>query len=196
MRVIAGSCKGRTLKALKGDATRPTIDRVKESLFSSLYSLRTTFEGACVLDAFAGTGSLGIEALSRGAKRVVFIDKARPAQTIIEENIQACGFDHASYQLLKTDASSPATLSRLQREKSCFDLVLLDPPYAVSPHEVMELIDTWWKGAMLSPNVIISYEFDKINQDALHEALCELQWSTVSLKTFGDCAVALLRRDA
>lgn len=75
MRVIAGSCKGRTLKALKGDATRPTIDRVKESLFSSLYSLRTTFEGACVLDAFAGTGSLGIEALSRGAKRVVFMIK-------------------------------------------------------------------------------------------------------------------------
>lgn len=196
MRVIAGSCRGRALKALKGDATRPTIDRVKESLFSSLYSLRTTFEGAYVLDAFAGTGSLGIEALSRGAKRVVFIDKARPAQAIIEENLHACGFDRSSYHVLKTDASSPATLSRLQREHALFDLVLLDPPYAISPQEVLELIEAWWEGSILSPDVIISYEFDKINQDALHEALCELQWSTVSLKTFGDCAVALLRRDA
>lgn len=195
MRVIAGSCRGRTLKALKGDATRPTIDRVKESLFSSLYSLRSTFEGACVLDAFAGTGSLGIEALSRGAKRVVFIDKARPAQAIIEQNLRACGFDRASYQLLKTDTPSPATLSRLQREEP-FDLVLLDPPYAVSPREVMELVETWWEAKILSTDVIISYEFDKINQDALQEALGELQWSTVSLKTFGDCAVALLRRDA
>lgn len=195
MRVIAGSCKGRALKALKGDATRPTIDRVKESLFSSLISQRGSFENAEVLDAFAGTGSLGIEALSRGAKRAVFIDKARPAQVIIEQNLSLCGFDHARYCVLKTDTSSPATLARLQRNKDCFDVVLLDPPYALAPHEVLALIEAWWENGVLSPEVVVSYELDKNNYKALQEALCELQWSEVSYKTFGDCAVALLRRD-
>ncbi len=196
MRVIAGSCKGRPLKALKGDATRPTIDRVKESLFSSLFSTRGSLEKAVVLDAFAGTGSLGIEALSRGADRAVFIDKARPAQVVIDQNISSCGFQPSQYCVLKTDTSSPSTLARLQRENACFDVVFLDPPYAMSPLDVMNLVEAWWDAGILAQGVIISYEFDKINQDILHEALCKLQWSEVSLKTFGDCAIALLRRDA
>lgn len=87
MRVIAGEYRGRPLKALKGDATRPTTDRVKEALMSKVFSTQGSLENCCVLDAFAGTGALGIEALSRGASFVIFCDKSSEANMIISENL-------------------------------------------------------------------------------------------------------------
>jgi 16S rRNA (guanine966-N2)-methyltransferase len=91
MRVIAGDARGRKLSAPRGLATRPTLARVRESMFSRL-SVRLDFQDLRVLDLFSGTGSLGIEALSRGAGRVTFVEAARPALAALKRNLEALGF--------------------------------------------------------------------------------------------------------
>ena len=121
MRVITGLARGRRLDTLPGEATRPTSEKVKESLFSAI---QFDIEGRRVLDLFAGSGQLGIEALSRGASGCVFVDKNTEAVKIIRQNLQHTGLS-ASAQVLGTDA-----LSYLTRPGDRFDLVFLDPPYA------------------------------------------------------------------
>lgn len=120
MRVITGSARGRRLETLPGDdITRPTTESVKEALFSMI---QFEIEGKRVLDLFAGSGQLGIEALSRGARYCVFVENNRSAKKIVENNIAHCGFEDCS-QVVLSDAE--AFLSR----KDNFDIVLLDPPY-------------------------------------------------------------------
>lgn len=121
MRVITGIARGRRLDTLPGEATRPTSEKVKESLFSAI---QFDIEGRRVLDLFAGSGQLGIEALSRGASGCVFVDKNTDAVRVIRQNLQHTGLA-ASAQVLGTDA-----LSYLTRPNDRFDLVFLDPPYA------------------------------------------------------------------
>ena len=121
MRVITGTARGRRLETLPGDATRPTSEKVKESLFSAI---QFDIEGRRVLDLFAGSGQLGIEALSRGASGCVFVDKNTEAVQIIRRNLQHTGLA-ANAQVLGTDATSYLT-----RPGDRFDLVFLDPPYA------------------------------------------------------------------
>ncbi len=117
MRVITGSARGRKLKTPEGMDIRPTTDNVKESVFNIL---QFDIEGRRVLDLFAGTGQLGIECLSRGAKEAVFIDRSRDAVKIIRENLKACGF---TAPVLQQDA-----LSYLDRCGQ-FDVIFVDPPY-------------------------------------------------------------------
>ena len=121
MRVITGTARGRRLETLPGDNTRPTGEKVKESLFSAI---QFDIEGRRVLDLFAGSGQLGIEALSRGASGCVFVDKNTDAVKIIKQNLQHTGLMEKA-QVLGTDASSYLT-----RPGDRFDLVFLDPPYA------------------------------------------------------------------
>ena len=121
MRVITGLARGRRLDTLPGDATRPTGEKVKESLFSAI---QFDIEGRRVLDLFAGSGQLGIEALSRGAAGCVFVDKNTEAVKIIRQNLLHTGLAEKS-QVLGTDA-----LTYLTRPGDRFDLVFLDPPYA------------------------------------------------------------------
>ena len=121
MRVITGLARGRRLDTLPGEATRPTAEKVKESLFSAI---QFDIEGRRVLDLFAGSGQLGIEALSRGASGCVFVDKNTEAVKIIRQNLQHTGLS-ASAQVLGADA-----LTYLTRPGDRFDLVFLDPPYA------------------------------------------------------------------
>ena len=121
MRVIAGTARGKNLAALPGeDVTRPTINRVKEAMFSSV---QFSVPGARVLDLFAGSGQLGIEALSRGAARCVFLDENREAVNIIMRNCKACGvFDRS-----RVNIGEAARYLSACREQ--FDIVLLDPPF-------------------------------------------------------------------
>ena len=121
MRVITGSARGRRLKELEGMETRPTTDRVKEGLFSAL---QFEIEGRRVLDLFAGTGQLGIEALSRGAEWCVFVDRRTDAVKLIRENLELTGLSGRARVVAGDSMEYLASL----REK--FDLVLLDPPYA------------------------------------------------------------------
>ena len=121
MRVIAGTARGKNLAALPGeDVTRPTINRVKEAMFSSV---QFSVPGARVLDLFAGSGQLGIEALSRGAKRCVFLDASREAIQIVLANCKTAGV-FAQSRVIPDDAFH--FLATTQEE---FDLALLDPPY-------------------------------------------------------------------
>ena len=121
MRVISGSAKGRKLVVPSGDHVRPTKDRVKEAIFNSLHSYGLV-ESRSFLDLFSGTGSLGIEALSRGAKSAVFIDHHAEAIDCIILNVEELNYGSTS-KILKTDA-----LSFLERD-DYFDVALLDPPY-------------------------------------------------------------------
>jgi len=123
MRVISGAAKGRRLKAPKGRALRPTADRVKEALFNILPH---DLSGRKVLDLFAGTGNLSIEALSRGAKAAVLVDVSREATRAIEENVRGLGLTGRSRVLTAPVFKSVRMLARREEK---FDLIFLDPPY-------------------------------------------------------------------
>ena len=117
MRIIAGSRKGHTIHAPRGDATRPTSDRVRENVFNILGPI----DGASVLDLYAGSGAMGIEALSRGAARAVFVEADRDAVRAIERNLDKL---RLKATVLERDA-----LGMLATERTKYDLVFVDPPY-------------------------------------------------------------------
>ena len=135
MRVIAGSLGGRRLQAPKGRATRPTSDRVREALFSMLGPL----DDARVLDLFAGSGALGIEALSRGASHVVFVDSERAALDALRSNLTALEIAGDVAEVRATDARQALREARARGE--AYDLVLLDPPYRLAMELGAELGD-------------------------------------------------------
>jgi len=118
MRVIAGEFRSRVLKTLPGMEVRPTPDRLREALFSIL---APRLESAVFLDAYAGTGSVGIEALSRGASRAVFIEKSRGAILVLRENLRSLGIE------TRAEVDFGKTLQIIARHKA--DIVFLDPPY-------------------------------------------------------------------
>lgn len=120
MRVITGSARGRRLITLEGDDVRPTTDKVKEALFSII---QFEIEGRMVLDLFAGSGQLGIEALSRGAKSAVFVDLSKKAAEVVRQNLETTGFTKSAV-VLNTDSIA---FLRTRAEK--YDIAFLDPPY-------------------------------------------------------------------
>lgn len=125
MRVVAGALRSRPLRAPKGDVTRPTSDRVRESLFAVIGDV----EGLVVLDLYAGSGALAIEALSRGATRAVCVETNRSALATIAENVQALGLR----ERLRVIARRVGDAHKHIVEAGPFDLVLIDPPYADVP---------------------------------------------------------------
>jgi len=153
MRVISGTARGRKLKEPAGSKIRPTSDRVKESVFTIV---QFDIEGRRVLDLFAGTGQYGIEALSRGAKKSVFVDSARESIKLIHENLKICGFEeHASVY-------GENALRFLENEEK-YDLIFVDPPY-----------DTGLIDKALGKIVL----FDKLNINGI--IICELKAETPS----------------
>ena len=120
MRVITGTARGRRLKELEGTETRPTTDRVKEGLFSAL---QFDIEGRRVLDLFAGSGQMGLEALSRGAGEAVFVDSSKASIEVVQKNIASTGLSRGA-QVHHMDS-----LLFLQRKQNPFDIAFLDPPY-------------------------------------------------------------------
>ena len=120
MRVITGIARGRKLKALEGEEVRPTTDMVKEAIFSII---QFDIEGSVVLDLFSGSGQLGIEALSRGAKYCRFVDKSSASAECTRENISACGFKD------ECGVTVSDSLDFLRGVRMTFDIALLDPPY-------------------------------------------------------------------
>ncbi|MFS0782421.1 16S rRNA (guanine(966)-N(2))-methyltransferase RsmD [Bacillus sp. 1P06AnD] len=138
MRVVSGSCKGRPLKAVPGATTRPTTDKVKESLFNIIGPY---FDGGEALDLFAGSGGLGIEALSRGMDSAIFVDREFKAVSTVKSNLEACRFTDRA-EVYKND-SERALKALIKREKT-FDLILLDPPYKKQKLvSIMSVIDEY-----------------------------------------------------
>lgn len=129
MRIIAGRAKGRRLKGPPSDDTRPMTDRAREALFSSIGA---EIEGATVLDLFAGTGSLGLEALSRGAVRAVFVERNRHVGDVLRSNIEKVG--------LGGDIRRADVATFLNRPPEPFDVVFVDPPYAMGTEQVEQML--------------------------------------------------------
>src|SRR5437588_8425492 len=127
MRVIAGKFRSRPLRSLRGQNIRPTSDRLRETLFNVLTAGNpAALENTVWIDLFAGTGAVGIEALSRGAKQVFFIDNSPAAATLIRSNLDSLGVQN-NYKILPDDL--PRAFWRLERQHVAADIVFLDPPY-------------------------------------------------------------------
>lgn len=142
MRIIAGEWRGRRLLAPRGDTTRPTADRTRETLFSMLLSRLGSFEGLSVLDLFAGSGALGLEALSRGAANCLFVEQDSEALKALRANIDALAErGRASVQASSVMALGPP--------RGAYDLILLDPPYGTGAGQVAldRLMRLGWIGA-------------------------------------------------
>lgn len=155
MRIIAGEFRGRTLQAPKGCTTRPTTDRVRESLFSAIVShMGPQLAGAVVLDPFAGSGALGLEALSRGAARVVFAEKDRSAIAALERNIDALGV-RDRVRVHRADAFSLAAQGVFSGP---FSLILLDPPYKLVPSEITGLLGELAHQGRMADGALLAWE--------------------------------------
>lgn len=150
VRVVAGERKGMPLKAISGTTTRPTTDKVKESIFNIIGPF---FDGGIVLDLFAGSGGLGIEALSRGAEKAIFIEKDRKAFQTLKENVEKCRYDTVS-EFYCTDAQR-AVKALLKRDIQIHYL-FVDPPY--KKHEYYDLITVLVEGGKLAEDAIIVCE--------------------------------------
>ena len=156
MRVVAGAYRGRTLQAPKGEATRPTTDRVRESLFSSLTSLLgTELGGGSVLDAFAGSGALGIEALSRGCTAATFVENDRDAIRALRGNLDSLG---ASGRGRVVEADVLALAERGVVPGGPFALLLLDPPYRLAWCDIEGLTSALVRRELLVDGAVIVYE--------------------------------------
>ena len=170
MRVIAGEFKGRRLQTARGSRTRPTADRVREALFSMLGDV----SGASVVDLYAGSGALGIEALSRGAESAVFVERDRSALAALRRNLEAVGAD--------AEVRRQDVLRFLASGEGTFDLVFCDPPYDDAPRVAAPLSEAL--PAMLEPNARIVTESDKRNPLLLSLPL-------VVERAYGDTRIAI-----
>ncbi len=149
MRIVAGEWRGRPLKAPEGDTTRPTADRTRETLFSMLASRLGSFEGLLVADLFAGSGALGLEALSRGAAEAIFVEQDPAALRILRANIA----NLRAQQRCDVRATSVLALGPAKRTP---DLLLLDPPYASGAGAVA--LDKLRRLGWIAPGAWISVE--------------------------------------
>ena len=152
MRIIAGQWRGRKLKAPPGDTTRPTADRTRETLFSMLASRLGSFEELRVLDLFAGSGALGLEALSRGAGHCQFVELDRKAIAAIEANVETLGARERS-------TISNQSAIALGPARAPFDLVLMDPPYGTGAGGVA--LDKLGRLGWFAPSAWIAIETDR-----------------------------------
>jgi len=154
MRIIAGSARGRRLAAPKGTAIRPTSDRAREGLFATVTAIRGPLPGARVLDLFAGSGAIGLEALSRGAVRVLFVESDGRAARVIRANLAAValpGGELISCQVQRFLERGPGA-------EAAFDLVVADPPYAAPAAEVTGMLTALASRGWLAPEALVAVE--------------------------------------
>ena len=188
MRIVAGALRGRTIEAPSGEGTRPTTDRVREALFSSLYSLRGGFEGAVVLDAFAGSGALVLEALSRGAQSAVFFERDAKAASVLKRNIEALGLDATHARVVGRDVMQSAPVASVVP----FDLVFLDPPYVYEAEDVLGMVAGMRDSGAVAPGAIVVYEHAHASQASVAKAAEGLGFVFERFKKYGKTGVTTL----
>ena len=186
LRIVGGKHRGRSIAAPAGDSTRPTSSRARESLFNVLAHARwrddgtSPLLGARVLDAFAGSGALGIEALSRGATHAIFIDNDAAAIRLIGENLRKLGETGAA-QVIRADATRPPP------SREACDLVFLDPPYrsGQAPAAITALAGAGW----MTPGCIVTVELAH-NEDLLPPDGFE----AIDERRYGAAKIVILKR--
>lgn len=183
MRVIAGKAKGRALKAVPGQGTRPTTDKVKEAIFSMIGPY---FDGGQALDLFAGTGGLGIEAWSRGVDHVIFIDKEKISIDTIRQNVAAVGAaEHI--EIYRNDASR--AMKALAKRGMQFHLIFLDPPYRMDDMDewLIQMLDL----QLIHSDAVIVVEHDaKVTYPEQISSLFQVRTTQ-----YGDIAVTIYRNN-
>lgn len=180
MRIVAGAFRGRRLKTPRSDRIRPTTDRTREALFSMIAS---HVPGARVLDLFAGTGALGLEALSRGASLVVFVDQGEEAVRLLRANIELCRVEDRT-RVLAGQVSR--VLGQLAVKEEVFDLVFMDPPYGAGWIEkTIPLL-----GALTHPDSLIVAEHYRRDRVASEIA----EWLKVKERRYGDSVVSFFEK--
>ncbi len=177
MRIIAGEARSRPIKAPKGQNTRPTQDRVRESLFNIL---APRVEGARVLDLYAGSGALALEALSRGAAHAVLVEKAREAQLVAAENLKVLGFEGRA-QLMKMPDTQALSALRGQQ----FDLLFLDPPYAMEVAPVVEIIAAY---GLMDKDALMMIEHSGHNPPVVGDA-----FEKTDVRRYGETQISFYR---
>jgi 16S rRNA (guanine966-N2)-methyltransferase len=185
LRVISGSARGRKLSTPSGMRVRPTADRVKEAIFNILAS-RMDLEEKRVLDLFAGTGNLGIEALSRGCTRCVFVDNHRESAAAVRQNLETCGFTDRS-EIVVREAGAALKLLETRDEK--FDLIFLDPPYGKGLAK--DLLLLLGRSRIVSEGAMIVAEHAP--DEEIPEAADGL--SAIGNRRYGDTAVTVMTKE-
>ena len=153
-RVIAGEAGGRRLAVPDGRGTRPTSDRAREGLFATIVSLTGSLDGARVLDLYAGSGAVGLEALSRGAEHVLLVESGPRAARVIRDNIEAIGLAGAEVVTDRVER----VLARGPDNRRRYDVVFADPPYALAGDEVSAMLQTLSDHAWLAPGALVVVE--------------------------------------
>ena len=180
LKIIAGKYGGRFIETPEGRGTRPTTNRVREAVFNSLcaaYSSNLNLEGTVVLDMFAGSGALGFEALSRGAKFVTFCDKSPKAVSIIKKNAYSLQIDTSCYKVLKRDSLIPNPYSLIP------NIIFADPPYAFSPTDVKQAVIN-----CSQQGTILYYE-----HSSSADISCFDEFEFVYSKNFGEVGCSIFR---
>jgi 16S rRNA (guanine966-N2)-methyltransferase len=185
LRIISGSARGRRLLSPKNYRIRPTADRIKESLFNILSVLMGSFAGCSVLDVFAGTGNLGIEALSRGAAQAVFIDSHKESADLVAKNLGLLGFSDRG-RVLESEAL--AALRSLEKKEALFSLVFIDPPYRQGLAE--KVLECLAVSALIDDDSLVVAEIS--SGEVLPKAFGALQ--EFDKRVYGDTAIAFFRR--
>ena len=159
-RVIAGAARGRRLAVPSGRLTRPTSDRAREGLFGTLTAIRGPLDGARMLDLYAGSGAVGLEALSRGAGRVLFVEADAGAARVIRGNLAAVGLPGGQLitgRVQRVLARGPAAGEHGAGELG-YDLVVADPPYAATDDDVLAMLVALRDGSWLAPGAVLAVE--------------------------------------
>lgn len=177
MRIIAGAWRGRPLAAPAGDATRPTADRTREALFSMLASRLGSFDGLAVADLFAGSGGLGLEALSRGAATCLFVEQDRAALDALKANVAKLGASGAEVRAGSVLSLGPA--------RAALDLVMMDPPYASGAGSVA--LDKLQRLGWIGPATWVSVETGRTEDVAVAGFTVDAE------RVYGKAKITILR---
>jgi len=180
MRIISGLYKGRKLKSSKDLHIRPTTDRVKEFIYNILQDFP---QNKIAADIFSGSGNLGIEALSRGAQKVIFVDNSQSSINVLKENLSNLEIPETKFRILIDDAVHFAQLNEIK-----IDLCLVDPPFVYS--QLQTLIDALFEGSTLSKDsvLVVEHEINNPIKDAT------LLYDTIKLKKFGRSVIHFLAK--
>lgn len=189
MRIVGGEWKGRQIEAPEGrDVTRPTTDRVREAMSSMLLSAcGLSLEGISVLDAFAGSGALGLEMLSHGATYCTFCDIDRGAAARVERNARSLGAASSCYKVVRLDIMAKAADPL---PGAPFGIVLLDPPYKTPATEVTKLVEALDNSSNLAAGTLVLYE-----RSNTAPTIEPAGFSQLKSKRYGQTAVELFRKD-
>lgn len=182
MRIVGGRLKGKTLATPKSQSIRPTTDRVRETLFNILaHSYDHATDGARVLDLFAGTGALGCEALSRGAKAALFVEDGIEGRGLIRTNMETLGLNGVA-KIFRRDATKLGDIGTMEP----FSLVFMDPPYKQGLGELA--LESAVKGGWLVPDALIVWE-----EDAKADISIPDQFDLLDSRAYGDTKLSFLR---